>query len=223
MTQARQFPFRRQFARELARPNRRGSGDSCVWGTIAFLALVLGFLTSAGFAQSIRVTTWNLGIESTNHDMAGVLAKAAATLKGLDSDVVLLQDVKDWRTCDELVEALRPLDYRVVVCSAFAQTAADSLPQPQVAILSKYKAYFTWTEPGRDSEQQTAGFGVAFAAIEMGRQRLGFFNTVFGQNASGEQLARKLVADVKSVSEWETNRVQTFVVGISAAADVGNA
>src|SRR4051794_31395866 len=86
-------------------------------GLGACLALLLG--VSPCPAEMLRVTTWNLGLESESDRTTAAIEETASTLKRLDPDVILLQQVTDWRMCERLAAALRPLDYHVVICSAF--------------------------------------------------------------------------------------------------------
>src|SRR6516162_3833096 len=152
---------------------------------------LLGLLTTgmlaAGLctAETIRVTSWNLGMESESEGTTAAMDDAATTLKALNPDVILLQRVKDWRMCERLTEALKPLEYHVLVCSAFHGISAGAAGQPQVAIFSKGKAYFTWADGWIGSKQQGITHGVGFAAIEAGHQRLGFLTALFGNQQNG--------------------------------------
>jgi hypothetical protein len=171
-------------------------------------------------ADTLRVTTWNLAHDS-NVNEAGLLREAGSILRFTDPDVVLLQNVKDWHTCIELCELLQPAKYSVVVCSAFHGASSDAPAQPQVAILSKYRVYFTWTEawPGTGPGHG----GVAFAAVDAGTQRLGFFSSLLDDQFSGEkELGQVLLEAMDSVRHWETNQVQTFVFAASAGSQASN-
>src|SRR5258708_4691282 len=91
---------------------------------ISRLALLALFCFSAGFtgiplpmcqAETLRVMTWNLGLEPDVPDVESKLQEAAATLKVLKPDVILLQQVRNWKACMELSEMLKPLQYQVLV------------------------------------------------------------------------------------------------------------
>jgi len=116
--------------------------------------------------------------------------------------------------CELLVEALQPLDYKVLTCSTFAESPL-SPPKPQVAILSKRTAYFTWSGPWATEKHQKHSEEVAFAAVQSGTQRLGFLTALFDQETSGQQAGQSLLEQINAVRHWETNQVQTFVVGAS--------
>src|SRR6202040_2834314 len=95
----------------------------------------------------------------------------------LSPDVILLRRVRDWQTCAQLVQTLKPANYHIVVCSAFRGAQGASAGAEQVAILAKTKAYFSWSEPWK-SEQAIPG-GFAFAAIQIGKRKVAFFSVQF--------------------------------------------
>jgi hypothetical protein len=185
----------------------------------AFAAFVL--TTSHCAADTIRVTSWNLGLEPETETTTAAIEEAASTLKTLNPDVILLQSVKDWRMCERLATALKPLQYHVVMCSAFHGISPGATGQPQVAIFSKTKAYFTWADSWAAARQGTV-YGAGFAAIDVGTQRLGFFTALFGNQQTGEQLARRVLQQIQTVAHWETNQVQTFVVAASSGLGARN-
>ena len=238
-----------------------------VLGPVGWLALALLVRTPNGFAETLRVATWNLELApaaggtnaaaGTNQTrlappaaakkqtgnlqsatagrgtnaaagMAPIrIRQAAAALKELDPDVILLQQVRDRKTCDRLVQALKPAEYKVLVCSSFGDAQTGSLRKRQVAILSKANAYFAWSEPWRNQGKTAVPGGFAFAALQVGKQRVGFFsvqtaNTPAKGAGSGQNSVRlraqmasvnQLLTQVTAITKWVTNRVQVFVVG----------
>jgi len=200
------------------------------------LVLALFLLMPGVRAQSLRVTTWNLQppVARTNAAVASAagirISSAAAALRKLNPDVILLQQVTDWAMCDALAEALKPASYNVVVCSAFREARTNTLRKQQVAILAKPKAraYFSWSEPWRNVGAPAAQGGLAFAAFRVGNQRVGVFSVQAGTPtgaaagkkratpASGDRLTaaiRQLLTQVRSVNNWLTNQVRVCVVG----------
>jgi hypothetical protein len=151
---------------------------------------------------------------------AAVIDEAAATLRALDPDLILLQGVPDWRACTELAEALKPVDYNVLICSAFRGTSLTATGQTQVAILSKRKAYFTWSEVWQSQKQQPIAQGMAFAAVQAGPQRLGFFTALAGNRLAAEELPQKILKQIDLTGRWEVNQPQTFVMAASFAPDI---
>ena len=141
--------------------------------------------------------------------------------------MILLQQVRDWKTCGQLVQALQPARYTVEVCSFFRDARTGALSEQQVAILSKAKAYFSWTEAWRPQGETALRGGFAFAALQIGQQRFGFFSVQAGatpvdERNSGRQAGPaeasaasvgQLLEQVGSVSNWVANRVEAFVVG----------
>jgi hypothetical protein len=203
---------------------------------VCLLGLALFSLLPSGLAQTLRVTTWSLQplAVRTNNPAANTngirIPAAAAALKRLNPDVILLQQVRDWAMCDELAQALKPAKYNVVACSAFRDGRSGELRKQQVAILAKAKAkaYFSWSEPWHNRGVPALPGGFAFAAFQVGKHRVGLFSIQVGAAPMGaaakqrtaaspqERLAaniEQLLAQVGSVSSWVNNQVQGFVVG----------
>jgi hypothetical protein len=176
---------------------------------IAFLASVL-----ASRAQTLRVTAWDLHF---SEDAAvSSLADAARELRKLAPDVILLRDAGDWKTCSELVQALRPADYRVVTCSAFPGRAGTR--RIQAAIIARRAAYFSWSQAwATDADTNLMG-GFAFAALETAGHRVGFYSVILDAPGGGfpkprTQLAAvaQLLSGITIVRNWAANRVEAFV------------
>jgi hypothetical protein len=197
----------------------------------AVIGLLLAF--TGVQAETLRITTWNLAprasVEATN--AAGgkdefPLEPAAAIVRRLDSDVLLLQQVRDWRMCDQLVQALKPADYKVLICSSFSGARGGASSRHQVAILAKTKAYFAWSDAWRKEGGDALAGGFAFAALRYGGLRVGLFSVQAGneialppdakQSVAREKAqtaaAGQLLEQVASVGEWQTNPVQVLVV-----------
>ena len=178
------------------------------------------------------MTTWNLepsavagspGAADTNQI---AIQPAAAALKNLNPDVILLQHVRDWKTCDQLAQALKPADYKVLICSSFGNEPTGGSRRQQVAILSRAKAYFAWSEPWRKDGETALPGGLAFAALQIGKQRVGLFS-IAAETGSAKTLdarqnkahlnaqtasLRQLLDQVHSVKQWVNNQVQSFVI-----------
>src|SRR5438445_2851264 len=74
------------------------------------------------------------------------ISEAAVVLKSLNPDVGLLQEVRDWETCERLVASLLPLKYNVAVCSAFREGFGGQIGWQQEAIIAKRPAESAWSE-----------------------------------------------------------------------------
>jgi hypothetical protein len=152
--------------------------------------------------------------------------EAAAALKELNPDIILLQQVRDWQMCAQLVQTLKPASYSVLVCSAFRDVRSGASSSEQVAILSKQKGYFSWSESWRPKGEPMFNGGFAFAAVQLGKQRVGFFSVLLPEALSpaaggGDRTAaartsaayaRQWLGAVDSFKNWVTNRVGTVVM-----------
>jgi hypothetical protein len=190
------------------------------------LALVLVILGPSCFADTIRVTTWNLEPAPAAGANGNRIKDAAAALKEINPDVILLQQVRDWRMCGQLAQALKPAAYSVLVCSSFRDARSGALSKEQVAILAKGKAYFSWSEAWRAEGRAAPAGGLAFGALQIGERRVGFFSVQASAGSadaggSGQSAGRQeaqvasvgqLLEQVRSVTNWVTNRVQVLVV-----------
>lgn len=178
---------------------------------IALLALLIGS-SAITLADTIRVTTWNLHSPAKEAPTANQTTAAAELLKTLEPDVILLQEVRDWQFCHQLAQALKPAEYNVLICSAFRSDATNAA-QPQVAILAKKKGYFSWSEISQIPDSAPGGY--AFAALQIGGQRLGFFSAKSSSPAEAAQVAEQMSRQAASVRNWTMNRVQALFVAAS--------
>ena len=187
----------------------------------------LGFLISASSAsaETLRITAWDLGAQRNNATPGEANIEDSATALGkLNPDVILLRRVQDWQTCAQLVQALKPANYNILVCSAFRRAQGAPVGSEQVAILAKTKAYFCWSEPWK-SEQAIPG-GFAFAAIQFGKRKIAFFsiqldNKMFSalggvpSSAAGAVqpvYVQQWQAEMDSLRNWTTNQIEAVVV-----------
>jgi endonuclease/exonuclease/phosphatase family metal-dependent hydrolase len=144
------------------------------------IALTIAFASDAlslGDGTVIRITTWNLewfpnGSPKTipAEEQAKRIAAAADVLRPLDSDILLLQEVRDYDACARLAEAIRPHTYRVAICSAFKGG------KQQVAILGKEPAQAAWAEPWKSMEGVDPPRGLAFAWFKIGNESIGVYS-----------------------------------------------
>jgi len=130
--------------------------------------LALLILAPNCLAETLRVTTWNLQDPTGASTSEIRLQEAAAALKQISPDVILLQQVRDWQMCGDLAEALKPDQYTIQICSAFREAGTGAPSTQQVAIISKSKAYFSWAETWRSHGETALPGGFAFAALQVG-------------------------------------------------------
>jgi endonuclease/exonuclease/phosphatase family metal-dependent hydrolase len=150
------------------------------------IALSLTFASDAlslGDGAVIRITTWNLEWfpngspkRIPTEEQAKRIAAAADVLRPLDSDILLLQEVRDYDACARLAEAIRPHTYQVAICSAFKGG------QQQVAILGKEPAQAAWAEPWKLMEGVDPPRGFAFAWFKIGNENIGVYSVHLKSN-----------------------------------------
>jgi hypothetical protein len=194
----------------------------------AQLCLVFLLAATSSPAAPVRVTAWNLRTPSaaaSPDTSENRIREAAAGIHAQDPDIVILEQVADWQTCSLLAQALKPANYSVILCSAFRDPRTGASARQQLAILSKRKAYFSWSEAWQADSGGPSPGGYAFAAIRTGGQKLGIFAVQLDdslvQHAAGPNpaLARSRAAAIQqwlqtvdSFKEWVTNRVEAAVV-----------
>ena len=138
------------------------------------LILLLFLLGSFLHAKDISVTTWNLEWFPSGNSkgiappeiIAKRIADAAEVLKKLDSDIIVLQEVRDYAACESLANAIDP-KYQVLVCSAFKSGFGGIAGLQQVAILSKYPAQSCWSEDWKSFGKIDPPRGFAFAHLKI--------------------------------------------------------
>jgi endonuclease/exonuclease/phosphatase (EEP) superfamily protein YafD len=197
------------------------------------MGLALALTLARGQAAPIRVTTWDLrpgSIVGTNllskEFQQGLIKDAAQSLKKLRPDVILLQEVSGWEACRQLTEALQPERFQVAICSTFRDPAGKPL-SGQVAIVSKAKAYLTWSTAWQKGGASSAlQGGYAFAALHLDDKNVGIFSVQFGEGdslsaedsqsaqsqAARAESALQLLQQIASLQSWQDNRPQTFIV-----------
>jgi hypothetical protein len=178
----------------------------------ASVLAALAWLPTCGQAQTLRVISWNLGTNSA-------LEKAVSVLKKEQPDIVLLQQIPDWKFCSQLAQLLKPTEYHVLVCSSWSRAGG------QTAILSRERGYFSWYEPWRGDGAPGLEGGCAFATVNFSGRRIGLFSAQLGDEwpiqepDSAWTLSRRadavaqIVGQVASVMRWVTNRPDFFVIG----------
>ncbi len=185
------------------------------WRRWIALAGLLSAATLSVAAAPLRVTTWSLPSPETT-GATNVVVQSAAVLKKLDPDVILLQDVPNWQTCNDLAAALKPANYKVAICSSFRDARTGKLSHEQTAILSKATAYISWAEAWQGDGQTAMGGGFAFAAIRAVGKSVGFFCVEPDHGGHGD-VSAQLLKQIDLLRNWTTNKVQAHLVGGSFA------
>lgn len=192
-------------------------------------------LAFSAHAAPVRVMSWDLqpGVMARTNDSAeaiqtNLIQQAAENIKKANPDVVLLQQVANWEACNQLVQALKPdNNYTIAVCSAFRDPGTGTTSKGQAAILSKSKAYLSWSQSWQSNAQSSAApGGFAFAAIKLDGKNVGFFSVQMSdgqsvglteslstnQQKSRELAAGQLLKEIAAVRNWTTNRLRGQVV-----------
>lgn len=203
-----------------------------MWRLTTICAVLLGFSCSA-FSQQILVTTWNLkwfpsGTPTTaaQEVESKRIQGAADTLRKINPDVIVLQEIRDLATCEKLAAALKPSNYSVAVCSRFKDDFGGGLGWQQVAILSKSPAVRAWSEKWKSFGVVDPPRGFAFATFRIGTNDLAVYglhlksNLVRGNAERQNQLnilkrelsVEQVLNHLGSVEAQITNKFELVVV-----------
>lgn len=132
---------------------------------------------------SVRVTTWNLqwfpngsAKEAPPAEQARRITAAADVLRPLNSDIILLQEVRDYEVCAHLAEAIQPGTYHVAICSAFKEPFRSGLGKQQVAILAREPAQAAWAESWKSRDGVDPPRGFAFAWFKVRGSDVGVYS-----------------------------------------------
>jgi endonuclease/exonuclease/phosphatase family metal-dependent hydrolase len=148
------------------------------------VATVLANYVGAGStAGDVRCTTWNLewfpngsAHDASLEEQNRRITSAASVLKPLHSDILLLQEVRDYDACSRLGDAIEPGAYHVLICSAFKEPFQSGLGRQQVAILSRFQAQAAWSEQWKSVEGIDPPRGFAFAWFKIRDADIGVYS-----------------------------------------------
>jgi len=202
-------------------------------GLAAAGVLLVLFFAPALLGAPVRVVTWNLqprDVAGTDPSLlaAGVTAEAAQVLKGLNPDIIVLQQVPDAATCEALVQGLRPADFQVAVVSAIRDPQSGTLLRQQTAILSRGRASNpTWDTWKTLAQTVGAPGGFASAIIHLDNRSVAVFAVQIGgissvidvereslaQQSAREDAARQLIQQVDALREATEPVQSVFIAG----------
>src|SRR2546422_237650 len=161
----------------------RKSHKKCGLGLVCALLPAMFFFLAQTSAETLRVTTWDLQESAGGASgpaspavLTNAVEAAAGALKELDPDVILLQRVRDWRESPQPAQAVEAAGYNGPVWPQFGEPAAGAAASRQAAILSKHKAYFSWSEAWRNPGEMKVSGGFVFAAIQAGGHKVAVFS-----------------------------------------------
>lgn len=191
------------------------------------ISLTAWWLASAALvAEPIRIVSWNLtSLETTadkNAPLEARLNSAALALRKLQPDVVLLQEVPDWKTAADLASRI-DTRFSVRICSAYGGATAAGRSSRQMAVLSRFNSTVTFHEGWRGTPTDS-GVGYAFAMLDIQGKRVGFASLVLPAATSTEDSAGRLVAagqffvKLAEIRGWTANGPEAFFFGGTLAA-----
>jgi endonuclease/exonuclease/phosphatase family metal-dependent hydrolase len=193
------------------------------------------FATLDSFCGELSVCTWNLewfpsgsskGFASKEIEFKRT-STVAETLSKLNCDILILQEVRDIKSCEDLVEALKPLKYTVSICTQFKEGFGGAVGLQQIAILSKIPATASWAENWNTVSISDPPRGFAFASYRIGTNDIGVYgvhlksNLTRGDVERGRQLnifkrelaAEKVMRHINESSFNKTNQLEVVIVG----------
>jgi endonuclease/exonuclease/phosphatase family metal-dependent hydrolase len=200
---------------------------------ILALLLTLGS-TSGGTAEVVRVVSWNLQwFPGGQRNLVGPeveetrIQAAAEFLRNLDSEVLLLQGMRDLQVCERLSRALGGETYHVLTCSEFGDADGPEQSRLQLAILSKRRSDAAWNESWKPENHVELPRGYAFAAVRFGTHVVGFYNLHLKSNLSatrselGQQInmlkrelaVEQLLRHIRSTDQKTRNGLPLVVIG----------
>jgi endonuclease/exonuclease/phosphatase family metal-dependent hydrolase len=203
--------------------------------TAVFVLAALVLIAPSLSAGTVRVTTWNLEwfpngkpkeLPAAEQDKR--IAAAADVLRPLHSDIILLQEVRDYDVCARLGEMIQPGAYHVAICSAFREPFTPGIGKQQVAILAKEPAQAAWSESWKHVNGVDPPRGFAFAWFKIGGADVAVYSVHLKSNLimKGDKVseARKnirkrevaieqLLNHIREVITPSMPTVKSFVVG----------
>jgi endonuclease/exonuclease/phosphatase family metal-dependent hydrolase len=155
------------------------------------------------------------------------ILSAAETLRTINADIMILQEIRDNQACEDLVEALKHLEYNICVCTKFKEGFGGLVGLQQIAIISKIPATASWAENWNTISISDPPRGFAFASFRVGTNDIGVYgvhlksNLVRGDVERGRQLnilkrelaAEKVMRHIKESPFNKTNQLEVVVVG----------
>ncbi|HEX8076936.1 MAG TPA: endonuclease/exonuclease/phosphatase family protein [Chthoniobacterales bacterium] len=183
---------------------------------------MVALAASPTFAAPIRVTTWNLEWfpngskkELPPGEQAKRITAAADVLRPLNSDIILLQEVKDYDVCNRLAEAIGPHTYQVAVCSAFREPFTPGPGKQQVAILAKEPAQAAWSESWKSMDGVDPPRGFVFGWFKIAGTDVGVYSVHLKSNLimRGDKVAeaRKNIRKREVAVEQLLNHVRDVI------------
>jgi len=166
--------------------------------TLRRLILLVCLAASSAHGADLVVATWNLKwfpsggpLRASEEAESERIRAAAAALRALDPDIVLLQEVRDFEACHRLATATGGL--KVAICSRFREVGGGPGWQ-QVAILAGEEAVAVWSEEWKTEGKVGPPRGFAFAHLRYGTHDVAVYSLHLKSNLApaSDERARQL-------------------------------
>ena len=203
--------------------------------SLGIVCAILLVAPAFSFAAPIRVTTWNLEWfpngtpkEAPPAEQQTRIHAAADVLRALNSDIILLQEVRDYAAVQQLIDAIKPGSYHIAICSAFKDSFQKGLGKQQVVILAREPAQAAWAEPWKSMQGVDPPRGFAFAWLKVKGTDVGVYCVHLKSNlvmhgdkaAEGAKNVRKrevasgqLLDHIRTVVAEKMPSVRSFIIG----------
>jgi hypothetical protein len=175
-------------------------------------AAVLALETRAALPEKLRVLTVDLEnarVETPGAPGSELSQELRKLLETADVDVLCLQGVADWETCERICKFKPGL--RVLTCSAFA-AKPGSANAAQVAILARERAILAWVDETAD------GNSFAMALLQAGSRKLAVFSVQSAKTAPAGSAGAtaRVLEEVKKLQRFPQNRPDAVLLAGAA-------
>ncbi len=166
---------------------------------LSILLLTLSSVVAAP-AQSLTVATWLVELPDappTNSAaaFAPYLERAAAVLKPLNADVILLHGIPSRSTTKQLSDLLKPASYLNPIFSSFLKDSPSTRTvSPVLTVLSKHAPPYSRTVAWRETGRLDIPGGFSFCIIQQPVEVLMFYTVQFPRVASW--MTREMAASI---------------------------
>src|SRR5688572_12629135 len=185
-------------------------------------------------AQSLRIVTWDLdgfGSALSSEPALQRLQQAAAHLKRLDAEVIVLHGLADVQMARNLTGLLKPSTYHVAHHWVFKTAGSDSTSfGPPITILSRRPAFMARSMEWRSTGQIDLPGGFVFVGFSSGTNALCVYAAHLPDNASGvedvaaarkrELSAQYLAHHANWLGRNLTNQIASFYITGDFIADL---
>ncbi len=166
---------------------------------LSILAVSLLALTAV-HSQSLNIATWVVELPDSNTtnraaEHEPILQRAAAVLKPLNPDIIVLHGFPGRSATKQLSDLLRPRVYHNPIYSSFRKDPPSTEPlDPAVTVLTKRQASHTKTIDWRSTGRLDIPGGFSFAVFPLGTNLFVLYTVQFPKVTPG--MPRDRIADI---------------------------